>query len=79
MEYLSDVERLAVKDRFDKWSKLKDFYNQAENLKLQGEENITLPIDIFLLARDIPKNMEKFYNNLFLKTNSCFSKKSNAS
>ena len=63
----TEIELSVVKDRISQWSQLREYYVMAEELKSQGKVEITLPIDVFLLAKDIPKSIEMFYKSLFVK------------
>ena len=49
----TEIEKNILKDRYEKWSQLKEFYATAEKLKESGEKEIVVPIELFLLSRDL--------------------------
>jgi hypothetical protein len=65
MDKFSDIEKKALKERYGKWQELKEQYVRAEELLAQGVKEITVPIDLFLVGRDVPKSLEMFFMNFF--------------
>ena len=62
---MEDKLAANLKDRFAKWEELRELYVKAEELQEQGVKEITIPVDLLLVARDIPRSLEKFYMSLF--------------
>ena len=60
-EKITDEQREAIQGRVDKWHELRDWYAKAEQLKEEGQEEVTIPIEVFLYAKEVPKNVESFW------------------
>ena len=65
MEEFCEAEAFVVKERGEKWAGWRELCVRAERLKEQGETEMTVSIELLLLARDIPRSIERFYSQLF--------------
>ena len=64
MEKPSEVELAILKERGNKWVRWRELCVEAERLQEQGMVEMTVPIGLLLLARDVPKSVERFYSQL---------------
>jgi hypothetical protein len=60
---ITEAELAAIKDRCQKWDELQGWYDKARELQEEGETEITIPIEMLLLAQEIPKSVEKFWRD----------------
>ena len=63
---ITEAERKAIKERCKLWEQLREWYDKAEQLEEGGESEITVPIEIFLYAKQIPKSVEKFWKQVIV-------------
>ena len=63
---ITEAERKAIKERCHEWVRLRDWYDKAEQIQEQGESEITVPIEVFLYAKQVPKNVEKFWKQVIV-------------
>jgi len=58
---ITEAERATIKERCEKWDELQGWYDKAKELQENGRTEITISIETFLLAKEIPKSVEKFW------------------
>lgn len=58
-------------DRFKGWEQLEEYYLKAQDLREQGETDITLPIDVFLRGKEARKSLEVFCRQLTQAVKEC--------
>ena len=71
MDRFSEIEGVIIKERGEKWAEWRDLCVEAERRQKAGEMEMVVPIELILLARDIPRSIERFYSQLFTKTSEC--------